>query len=88
MKRFGLTVLLKNDLEAIRQYEEYYDNRRGILKLADVPVAINEKRIGHAKRAFRVVDNKKSELPIRCDEQWAEVRIPKLLVHDVIVFEH
>jgi hypothetical protein len=67
---------------------QYYDSRKSILKLADVPVAINERRSGEIKRAFRVSDGKKAEAPIRREGQWAEVRIPELGVHELIALEH
>ena len=66
----------------------FYDNRRGILKLADVPVAINERRIGQIRRAFHVLGHKKIKLTIQRNEPWAEVRIPELKVHALIVLEH
>lgn len=67
---------------------QYYDNRQSILKLADVPVSINERRSGEVKRAFRLSGAKKEEMPIRRDGQWAEVRIAAMGVHELIVLEH
>jgi alpha-L-fucosidase len=67
---------------------QYYDSRKSILKLADVPVSINERRIGEIKRAFRVSGGRRKPVAIRRDGQWAEVRIPKLGVHELIVLEH
>jgi len=66
---------------------QFYDNRKSILKLANVPVAINEHRTGQIKRAYRLSEGKQEELPIRRDGQWADVRIPELGVHDLVVFE-
>jgi hypothetical protein len=67
---------------------QYYDNRRGRLHLADVPVAINEKRIGSIGKAYRVQGSGREELAIRRQGSWAEVRIAKLGVHEVVVLEH
>ena len=67
---------------------QYYDNRKSILKLADVPVSINEHRTGEIKRAFRASGNNKEEMIIHRDGKWAEVRIPELGVHQVIILEH
>jgi alpha-L-fucosidase len=71
---------------------QYYDSRRGVLKLADVPLAINEKRTGAIKRAVQVsvgqTGIQQTELPIRRDGAWAEVRLAQLGVHALIVFEH
>jgi hypothetical protein len=67
---------------------QYYDSRTSILKLADVPVSINEKCSGEVKRAYRVVGTQQEDLPIQRDGQWAEVCIPRLGVHELIVFEH
>jgi len=67
---------------------QYYDNRRGILKLADVPVAVNESRIGTVKRAVRVADGKEKELPIHRESPWISIRVSELLVHEIIVLEH
>ena len=67
---------------------QYHDNRRGILRLARVPVSINERRIGRVKRAYRVGGNKKIKLTMERDGEWVEVSIPELIVHDIVVFEH
>jgi alpha-L-fucosidase len=67
---------------------QYYDNRRGILKLADVPVVINEGRIGPVKRVARVVDGKEKELPIHRESGWISIRISELLVHELIILDH
>jgi len=69
-------------------YGLYKDSRRGLLKLADVPVSINEKRIGHIRKAYRAAGRNPVDLPIHRDAPWAEVRIPELSVHDLIVLEH
>jgi hypothetical protein len=66
---------------------QYYDNRKSMLKLADVPVAINEQRIGAIKRAVRVSGEQQDELPIQRDGPWVEVRIEQLGVHALIVLE-
>jgi alpha-L-fucosidase len=67
---------------------QYYDNRKSILKLADVPLAVNERRSGEIKQAFRLKNGRLEETPIRRDGQWAEVRIPELGVHELIVLKH
>ena len=67
---------------------QYYDNRKSVLKLADVPVSINEGRIGKITRAFRLSGGRRVRLSIRRSGPWAEVRIAKLGVHELIVLEH
>lgn len=67
---------------------QYYDNRTSMLKLADVPAAMNEGRIGTIKRAVQVSGDQIDELPIQRDGSWAEVRIAQLGVHALIVLEH
>jgi hypothetical protein len=67
---------------------QYYDNRRGHLHLADVPVAISEKRIGPIRRAYRVLGSGREELAVRRHGTWAEMRIAKLGVHELVVLEH
>lgn len=67
---------------------QYYDSRKCILKLADVPVSINEKRSGAITRACQMSAGKKKEIPIRRDNQWAEVIIAALGVHELIIFEN
>jgi hypothetical protein len=67
---------------------QYYDNRRGQLSLADIPVTINEKRIGPIARAYRVLGSGREELAIRRHGIWAEVRVAKLGVHELVVLEH
>jgi hypothetical protein len=67
---------------------QYYDSRSSILKLANVPVSINQQRSGEIKKAFRWSGGKKEELSIRRDGQWAEVSIAELGVHELIVLEH
>lgn len=67
---------------------QYIDNRRGLLKLADVPVTVNEQRIGCVKRAFRLSGQDRRELPLHRDGCWVETRIPELLVHDVVLLDH
>jgi alpha-L-fucosidase len=67
---------------------QYYDNRKSMLKLADVPVAINEQRVGVIKRAVRISRDRQDELPIQRYGPWAEVRIEQLGVHALIVLEH
>jgi len=66
---------------------QYYDSRKSILKLADVPVSINERRSGQIKQAFRLSGGKQEEMLIRRDGPWAEVRIAELGVHALIVLE-
>jgi len=68
-----------------RQYE---DSRPSLLKLADVPVSINEQRIGPITRAYRLSQGKPQELLIQRDGPWAEVRLPELGVHALIILEH
>lgn len=65
---------------------QFYDNRHDVMKLADVPICINEERIGMVKRAFRLSGNE--ELPMKRDGEWLEVMVPRLTVHEMIVLEH
>lgn len=67
---------------------QFYDNRPGILKLADITVSINERRIGHVRRAFQASGYKKVKLTVQRDTPWVEVKIPELKVHGLIVLEH
>jgi hypothetical protein len=75
---------------------QYHDNRPGLLKLADVPVAINEARMGRVTRAFQVADDGEEvslsvqhggSRTVRSGE-WARVRLPELGAHGMVVFEH
>jgi len=67
----------------------FCDNRPGLLRLADVPVCVNELRIGRVARALQVLeDGAKVGLEVRRREQWAEVRIPQLGAHRMVVLEH
>jgi hypothetical protein len=67
---------------------QYFDNRESVLKLANVPVSINENRTGPIRRAFQVFGNEKVEIPILRDGKWAEVCIPELGVHTTVLLEH
>jgi len=66
---------------------QYFDNRPALLRLADVPLSINEQRTGAIQRAVQVSGDRKDELPIQRDGPWAEVRIAQLGVHALIVLE-
>jgi hypothetical protein len=66
---------------------QYYDNRKGLVKLADVSVSINERRTGAINRVYRVAAGVPVELPIQRDGKWAEVHIPPLGVNELLVFE-
>jgi len=65
----------------------YYDNRRGLLRLAHVRVSMNATRIGPVTRATEVSGSEARALPIRRDGQWLEVVLPDLPVHGLIVLE-
>ena len=69
---------------------QHIDNRRGLLKLANVPVALNEQRIGPVKRAFSLdyATNRKVELPLRRNNSWAETNIAEMSVYEIIILEH
>lgn len=68
---------------------QYYDSRPGLLKLADVPVAISAARIGRVTGAFRVIaDGGKVGLSVQRDGEWAQVRLPAVGAHEMVVFEH
>ena len=67
---------------------QYNDNRPGLLKLADITLSINERRIGHVKRAFQVAGRKKEKLTVQHNGPWVEVKLPELGVHGLIVLEH
>ena len=64
---------------------QYDDSRQSILKLAAVPISINERRTGQIRRAFRVSGNNQEEMIIQRDGKWAEVRLPELGVHQAII---
>ena len=93
----GVEVVInaKDDLHIIHLLNnyatgQYNDNRRGRLKLANVPVTLNEQRIGRVKKAFsfNYVANQKVELPLHRHGSWVEVKIPELSVYEIIVLEH
>jgi alpha-L-fucosidase len=69
---------------------QYIDNRRGILKLANVPLTLNEQRIGKVNKAFLFdyTANHKIELPLRRNGSWVEVIIPELSAYEIVVLEH
>jgi hypothetical protein len=69
---------------------QYIDNRKGLLKLANVPVTLNEQRIGRVKKAFSLnyAENQKVELPLRRNGAWVEVKIPEMSVYEIIILEH
>jgi alpha-L-fucosidase len=68
---------------------EYYESRNGILHLADVVLPINEKRIGRITRAFFVTGSgEERETALKRSGTWAEITIPRLGVHEMIVLEH
>ena len=66
---------------------QYYDCRTSLLKLADVPVSINENRTGRIIRALCGFGPNQVEMPIQRDGPWAEVRLPELGVHQVIILD-
>jgi hypothetical protein len=68
----------------------YLDNRRGLFKLADVPVTINERRIGPVTKAFRLGRSGKDEcdLPLHREGPWVEARIDALEPYEIVVLEH
>jgi hypothetical protein len=66
----------------------HHDNRRGRLRLARVPVSVNELRTGQVRRAFRVGDDGERELPVERRGNWAKVVVPELGVHEMVVLEH
>ncbi len=50
----------------------YHDNRRGLLRLARVPVSVNEQRLGRVSRVLQVTEAGEEELPLERRGQWAE----------------
>jgi len=67
---------------------QYYDNRPGTLKLADVPISINESRIGRVDRVFEVTrDGRRVTRHVRRAGGWAEVHLHELGAHGMVVFE-
>jgi hypothetical protein len=66
---------------------QYYDSRTSLLKLADVPVSINERRTGRIVRALCGSGQDQVEMPIQRDGPWAEVRLPELGVHQMIILD-
>ena len=67
---------------------QYDDNRRGPVRLARVPVSVNEHRLGRVSRALQVTEAGEKELPLERRGQWAEVTIPEVGVHEMLVLEH
>jgi hypothetical protein len=62
----------------------FADNRSGHLVIADITLAINEKRIGPV---HRVVSFEGADLPIQRDGGWTQVTVPRLAVHEMLAFE-
>jgi hypothetical protein len=69
---------------------QYIDNRRGVLKLANIPITLNEQRIGRVKKAFSpgITGKENIELPLHREGPWVEVRIPEMSVYELIILEH
>jgi hypothetical protein len=68
---------------------QFYDNRTGLVKLADVAVSISEARIGRVSRAVEVTEaGAEVELAITREGPWVEVRVPRLGPHGMVVLEH
>ena len=67
---------------------QFCDNRPGLLRLADVPVCVNESRIGRVTRALQVTDDG-AEVGLEVERRgdWAEVRVAQLGAHAMVVFE-
>ncbi len=66
----------------------FLDERRGRMRLARVPLSINERRVGEVKRAYSVDEMGEHEMAIARHGEWAEVVVAELGVHEMIVIEH
>lgn len=62
----------------------FTDDHPGRLELADLPLAINEKRIGHVRRAT-TFDG--TVVPLEREGKWLRVIVPRLKIHHMIAFE-
>jgi hypothetical protein len=65
----------------------YFDNRRGLLRLADVLVSVNASRVGPLTKAAEVSGGEARPLPIRREGRWLEVLLPRLSVHGLVLLE-
>jgi Alpha-L-fucosidase len=65
----------------------YFDNRRGLLRLADIRLSINTSRIGPVASATEVLGAEVRPLPVQREGQWLEVVLPTLSVHGLVVLE-
>jgi len=90
----GIEVIVNSQgqrfiVHLLNQYTcgQYYDNRTGILHLADVPICVNENRIGRVTKAFHITDTGECELPVNRESEWAKVEMPRVGVHEMIGFE-
>lgn len=66
---------------------QYYDNRRGLLKLAEVRLSLNGARVGPVRKARLVARTDSAELPLERDGKWLSLRLPSLAVHALVVLE-
>ena len=55
------------------------------MKLADIQLSINEKRIGRVRKVYRAPS--REELSVEHEEQWLRVDVPELTVHEILVLE-
>ncbi|HEY2931531.1 MAG TPA: alpha-L-fucosidase [Acidobacteriota bacterium] len=62
----------------------FADNRSGRMVLADISLAINEKRIGSVRR---VVSFDGATIPVQREGGWIHVTVPRLAVHEMLAFE-
>lgn len=68
---------------------EFFESRRDLLKLADIRVCLNEKRIGRVKNAFRLGPAaEKIKMETSRSDGWLSLDIPVLGVHEMILLEH